>query len=124
MVEGLNGEKDPPRFEGKLVNAGDGPAFRVTVKVPDGASTVELRGQRDGSISRVPMALAAVVQPGDALTVIVKSPESEAGNARFTLEWTTSPTRLGRRRSEVFTLSDYAPLGRRPVWDEATGRHV
>jgi len=124
VVAGLDGEKDPPRFQGRLVNAGDGPAFRVTVRVPDGASTVELRGQHNGDISRVPMALAAVMHPGDFITVVVTSPETEAGDASFMLEWTTPPTRLGKRRSEVFTLSDYAPLGRRPVWDEATGRHV
>jgi len=118
----LDGYEPPPRFEGRLVNAGDGAAFRVTVASPGDSINVELRGQRtDGGISSISAALAAVMHPGDSHSVVVTAPEAEAPSAAFTLEWTNPPTHLGRRRRQAFVLSECAPIPRRAVWDETTG---
>lgn len=111
--------KAPPNLLGTINNAGDGPAFRLAatgVGCEPHLGRSLPRASGSGS-SNVHVAFHAVLHPGDESTVVVTIAESQVSEARVFVEWTRSPTRLGKRRSQSFKLEDFAPLPPRPTRD-------
>lgn len=94
---------------GRLINAGDGSAFRVTVTgvLCEPRMTSEPRGQMGGTTQ---LPFVAVVHPGDSVRMYAHCPEQDWDRAEVVISWTRSPTRLQKRVSTRIPLREIAPL--------------
>lgn len=119
-------DDDPPAFCGTLTNAGDGPAFRVQVRGEECSARLAERvgGSSITGASHRNLSFAAVLHPGDSVDVFVSATPGAAREARVVVEWTSPPTRVGKRRAQTLVLADYSELGKRPEWDEESGTYV
>lgn len=107
---------------GKLANAGDAAAFRLTLKTNTGSGYLHTPS---GSIVGRPILheWIAVLPPGESIEFWCKFPPGKWDEFTLTLDWVTSPTRLKRHLQFHWKPSDDgpAPKPRRP--NETTGRY-
>ena len=101
-----NGE---PRLEawGALSNVGDGSAFRVSLAPLESKGSFQIR-TGSNLIPRQNIRHVALMGPGDEASFVLSAGPDNFDKVSFTVEWTVSPTRKGKRRKQTFRLADIA----------------
>ena len=92
---------------GRMVNAGDGAAFRVKVSGID--CDAQLQGDLEPRLMwRSTIQFVAVMHPGDDCQLVTKVLPAKWDAAKVLVEWTNSPTRLGKRKKVRIPLREIA----------------
>lgn len=119
---------EAPRLIGTVTNAGDGSAFRLTVR-GDGCDAKLFRvldRASSSGVTSVPESFTAVLQPGESRQLFARAVTREVyDSAAFVLAWTESPTRRGKRREQQlpFSLFADAPPDKPPKFNQQTGNY-
>jgi hypothetical protein len=94
---------------GRMVNAGDGAAFRVNVSGVN--CKADLKGDLEPRLMwQQTIKFVAVMHPGDDCQLDARATPENWGAAKIVVEWTNSPTRLGKRRRLRIPLIEVASL--------------
>lgn len=123
---GDDNAEGPGNVVGNFVNAGDGRAFRVTVRGEGCAPSLHKRLTNVGAsgLSSVPEHFTAVLEPGESrMFFISKVPPEAYAAAALVLEWTETPTRKRKRRTQVVPLTDFLDAPRPTRFNELTGTY-
>ncbi|NNM44599.1 hypothetical protein [Knoellia koreensis] len=102
--------KRPPSLIGTITNAGDGPAFKVEVcgRGCEAELNRRLAKASMSGVSAVSESFAAVLQPGESREVWVPDVTKDMfRSAAVILEWTATPTRRRKRKTQRIPLSDF-----------------
>jgi len=94
---------------GTLINAGDGAAFRVHLSGVN--CEPALLGEEYGLVGDRPvMRFAPVVAPGEEWPIRLLAVQDQWDSASVRIEWTRSPTRLGKRDKDQIPVREIADL--------------